>query len=417
MRLCKRLVPLVLVATAAGLISQPLQAQQTKKTAGSSPASDKLVVRVYNVADLILTAPNYPFSGTLHDPGGMFPQYGGSANLFEAEGGAAGGGMMMRSMSGAGDTEWAMASGMSRGGTVLGGTSGGMMARSSGRSAPRSRPVTATGARFDLETLRVVLIETVEPNSWTDVGGAGNCKVLGTLLVITQTGAVHERVAEFLDELRREGGSPRSVTVRAHWLFLDAKQLGQLTRADENRVAPAALQAVHRAVLEQLAAEPKNYSGRVTCFEGQTVHIVSGRSRSAVTSLQPVVAAGAVAYDPQVSTVHDGAVLQVTPTLSGRANSAIIDIQSVVTRWDKPGEPVEITGQANPQEGAQGPVGVAAHVAGRIDRMNYLSQRLATTLRVPLDQPMLVGGMTFEPGRDDGDSPQLYLIVEVTVAE
>ena len=51
-----------------------------------------------------------------------------------------------------------------------------------------------------------------------------------------------------------------------------------------------------------------------------------------------------------------------------------------------------------------------------IDRVNMPTQRLETALRVPLGEPVLVGGMTFpESGAADnlGSSRQLYLILEV----
>lgn len=285
-----------------------------------------------------------------------------------------------------------------------------------GRAASKPRPsrsaraAAAVGGAFDLEALYAVLIESVEPASWVEVGGAGTCRTLGNMLVVNQTPAVHEKIGEFLEQVRREGGGMRPVVVRAHWLFLDPKQLAQLVAGGE------ANKPVSPAVLAQLAADPKHFHGQVTCFDGQTVHVFSGRSRSVVTSLTPVVAAGAVAYEPQVTPVHDGAVLQITPVLASKPDAVVLDVQSTVTQWEKADEPIEVGGGAVPSEPGAG-AGAPARASGRIDRMNYLVHRLATTLRLPLGQPVLVGGMTFEPGRDDGKSPQLYLVVEVATAD
>lgn len=44
-----------------------------------------------------------------------------------------------------------------------------------------------------------------------------------------------------------------------------------------------------------------------------------------------------------------------------------------------------------------------------------LTQQLSTTLRVPLGQPVLVGGMTSDPSQ--ADSSRLYLIVEATAGD
>ena len=73
------------------------------------------------------------------------------------------------------------------------------------------------------------------------------------------------------------------MTVRAAWLFLDLKQLNQLTKTQSTDGS------MDRAALEELAAKVKGYHGQITCFEGQTVHIVSGCMRSLVLSAIPVV--------------------------------------------------------------------------------------------------------------------------------
>jgi hypothetical protein len=53
-----------------------------------------------------------------------------------------------------------------------------------------------------------------------------------------------------------------------------------------------------------------------------------------------------------------------------------------------------------------------------VDRVNIVAQQLATSLRVPLGRPVLVGGMTFPgPQTDEPAGQQLYLVIEVTVQE
>ena len=53
-----------------------------------------------------------------------------------------------------------------------------------------------------------------------------------------------------------------------------------------------------------------------------------------------------------------------------------------------------------------------------IDRVNIVAQQLATSLRIPLNRPVLVGGMTF-PGVEGASASdeQLYLVLEVTAQE
>jgi hypothetical protein len=54
----------------------------------------------------------------------------------------------------------------------------------------------------------------------------------------------------------------------------------------------------------------------------------------------------------------------------------------------------------------------------QVDRINVVAQQLATSLRVPLAKPVLVGGMTFPgaEGTQAADS-QLYLVIKISVVE
>ncbi len=69
--------------------------------------------------------------------------------------------------------------------------------------------------------------------------------------------------------------------------------------------------------------------------------------------------------------------------------------------------PVTGSPAVSPQH-AQNVFGANAQV---ISRARLLTQRLSTTVRIPLGLPTLIGGMTF-PGRDDHRA--LYLFVEAT---
>jgi hypothetical protein len=54
--------------------------------------------------------------------------------------------------------------------------------------------------------------------------------------------------------------------------------------------------------------------------------------------------------------------------------------------------------------------------AASITQLNLVSQELKGTLRVPINQPILVGGMTFEPKLNEPAGVQLYLIIEISPA-
>ncbi len=89
--------------------------------------------------------------------------------------------------------------------------------------------------------------------------------------------------------------------------------------------------------------------------------------------------------------------MEFTPTRLPEEHAIILDLRSVVTRWDEqPEKPVEFRNVVT------------------LDRTNAVSQQLATTLKVPLRQPVLAGGLSMQPGAAaDGDNRlQLYLVVE-----
>src|SRR5262249_46653290 len=204
-----------------------------------------------------------------------------------------------------------------------------------------------------------------------------------------------------------QGGAQSTVTIRAWWLRLDNAQYQKLTAS----MPPSSPPSVDRKQLEPLAGDKGVDSGQVTCFDGQTVHIISGRFRNAITSVIPVVgqaepppepldfkgvetalaavdspqterilaqvisapmdpkarsrlngtvlaaadeaqttlpggktipSEGIVGYQPVTTIQHAGAMLEVTPTRLPEDKAIILDLRSVMNRWDtQPEKPVE----------------------------------------------------------------------------
>ena len=104
--------------------------------------------------------------------------------------------------------------------------------------------------------------------------------------------------------------------------------------------------------------------------------------------------------------------MELRPTRLHPEEAAAIDLRSTITFPASPLNP----GEVEP---------TTSSLAPQVDRVAIQTQELATTLKVPLGEPVLVGGMTDMAPRgatadaaggaagDGGEKPQLYLILEV----
>jgi hypothetical protein len=282
-----------------------------------------------------------------------------------------------------------------------------------------------------VNAVMALITESVEPDSWRDAGGTvGMMKQMGNLLIIHQTEGAHKEIAALLNQLRKEAVPARMMTVRALWLMLDPEPAAALSEQ-------AKAGNLDVAALVRQAGKGNHYRGQTTCFNGQTVHVASGRGKTFVTGMEPAVGTGVGLYGVRTTIVQAGAMLEVTPVVTPDGKAAVLDLSSVVSNWDSSGAPAGAPGaapapSARPptpggvdatsdirvtEGGASIPARTGAGPVPQVDRINVAAQQLRTTLRVPLGKPVLVGGMTMEPAATGGDGRQLYLIVEVTASE
>jgi len=220
-------------------------------------------------------------------------------------------------------------------------------------------------------------------------------------------------------------GTLRTVAVQADWLWLTEPQLSGLLVADakSNGGQPRAFGlvdsdawAAHVNELRQEDRElPVGYQAVVTCYNGQTVHTVAGEQRRFIVGMIPVIGEGstAIGYQPVTATLQEGAALQVTPMTTTAGKYVVLDVHSrVVLVGDEPANPKDKTG---PQFGMP-MVSPAQGIAAAIDCPLVSNSHLETTLRVPVDRRVLVGGMTFQARPKKGE-PGLYLFVKLGVQE
>jgi hypothetical protein len=232
----------------------------------------------------------------------------------------------------------------------------------------------------------------------------------------------------------------RTITIDARWLLLNSDDLDRLTATEAEGVA-----TLDRRQLASLTRRPTTIRGLTNCFSGQLVYVVSGTRRNFISGYIPVVGSveasrgdaqfaalrlgarvrfvadqaplgggKAVGYQPIVERSTRGALLEIRPTVMRDSKSAIVDLRSTLTIPGGQSLPV-----SDPSEPAPAPPVV--------DRVAVDTQEFATTLRVPLGAPVLVGGLTYVPpaigtlhdiGPDQADqsaleNPQYYLVLEL----
>ncbi len=202
-------------------------------------------------------------------------------------------------------------------------------------------------------------------------------------------------------ELRAKRRAAPTVVVELQWLWLDSGQYEQLLGGAKPSLAASSL-AVDAKTLDLLGRKAPGFRGRIACANGQLVHMAAGDRRSVIVNAVPVVGGG-IGCSPLVQVPNAGVVVQLRPTVQP-GGTALLDVQSLVTRWGTP-LPTAHVGAVWP---VQQPVMPA--------------QQFATTVRVPLGKPVILAGMTFAPADSAGlnkasDNPaQLYLIATTSIA-
>lgn len=279
--------------------------------------------------------------------------------------------------------------------------------------------------RLKIEDLIATIKTSVYPESWQDFKKSMSIAPLGLTLVISADAATHAQIESLISQIRKHSGPRRTVTVRAQWLWLTNKELSSLL-ADKQpgKAGEAPSQAgivnseAWQALLERTSSaeesdRPAGYAAAVSGADGQTVHVISGDQSRAITSVA-LLSAGSketkgdstpvAAFEPKIGSRRTGAVLQCTPVTSANQTFLTLDLHSrVALRVD---------------EEESRPLSTDAYsiASASIDHARYLTQNLSTTIRVPFQQTMLVGGMTFRE-ESDATYPTLYLFVTAAMSD
>jgi hypothetical protein len=243
-----------------------------------------------------------------------------------------------------------------------------------------------------IDEIKKYITDNVDSTTWRDNGGdvgSITSSPLYSRLIISQTADNQKAIEKLLEDLRKFN---RLVRIRADYVLLSP---GQVEKLQKNGVDDtAALPEIRRDLLRSLPQGTVHYQSSIVAFSGQTVHIASGRAKSVVTNLTPVIAPYAVSMDPTVANIQEGISLEVSATLCD--GSVILDLSSVITEPNKAPAPPPTTNAA----------------LTPLEHIDSVMQRLQTTVQVPLNKPVLVAGSTSNPNEADPAGKQLYLIIE-----
>ena len=394
------------------------------------PRERELVLRLYDVSDLFAIAPPYAaqrLNQILGAPTPLFPQPAGG-----------------------------QATGM--GGMMGGGMGGGLFAVPEvvpSIKLPEQRTLAqqdtgGSGTRTSLGEIVSTITTAIAPSTWDEAGGSGTIHEVGNSLLISATPQVHRQIEELLNLFRERWRSLRTLSIRACWLWLSDAEFTPLLMSDERagndkQASPYGVISADawKALLAAATGPdaPTGYRVAVTCYNGQMVSAVSSSQSLAVTGFEPneasrnekstaakdPKAAGgndnanggdkaepalpAPVWRPVVKELEGGAALQVTPVATRNGKYAVLDLHSQVTLATARTAIEAANDNAPAADKAN-----ATSPARAIDRPSLVTQRLATTLRVPLDQIQMVGGSTLADAPDSG-RPHLVLFVKVSMQE
>ncbi len=125
---------------------------------------------------------------------------------------------------------------------------------------------------------------------------------------------------------------------------------------------------------------------RLVLFNGQRSWVAVTIQQNFVSTLNPVVATGAVAQEPQTGTIDSGAVLDVNATVTADKRYVTITVRPGITRL------LDLQTIPFSGGGAGGGFGGGTALAAFIQLPTLSSQRVQTTVSIPDGGTLLIGG-------------------------
>jgi hypothetical protein len=338
------------------------------------PPPPKIVTHVYDVRALIMPGDDFPFETSPHAPAFVVP-----ANL--------------------------------QGGDISGYNGGGRVGMFSGGNVEKTVP---THEELSAQLTKSIM-DLIDSDTWRDNGGnQGSMHELNGLLIVSQTEAAQKQIADFLQQISDLRNKPIRTT--AEWLLLTPGELESLTKPPSLQSSGAARE-VNPDALAKLPASARQFRAELPGHNGQTLHSLSGHEKSVTVNETATVGTGVAAYSPFIAVVADGVAIQVTPNVDSQRHTAVVTLFSTFNTGQEQGPLITLrsiaaTSQPTPDNAIANSSALATY-----HEVGSTVQEFRTTLRIPLNTPVIAGSMTLHPTGKDADARELVLVISVQSAQ
>jgi hypothetical protein len=302
----------------------------------------------------------------------------------------------------------------------------------------------------DSDRLREAIDDLILGSESVEKGGQSDIKILGDALVVSATEKNHQKIAAFLDALRQQMTTRKMVAVEVHWLWLTEKQLNSLVpcpmgdrRTIRRTVDEAAWQRLAQDRAREDSDQRSGYHAAATCMNGQTVLATGGRESRFISTLIPVVGDATppavpatssslpqnhlpsvvssspapstvgVGYQPVITTIQEGAAVQLRPMLCA-GSQVLLEIRARAVEIQQQEGSSASAARRPANFRADSQAAAVRELASAVERPLVLNHRLDTTLRLPLGRRVLAGGITRSEHPEPGE-PNLYVFVEASI--
>jgi Flp pilus assembly secretin CpaC len=206
-------------------------------------------------------------------------------------------------------------------------------------------PAAHTPAATCEKQLIKMIEASIAPNSWAVGGGRGTIEYMpiGMSLVVSQTPQVQEQVAELLDRLRRVQDIQVALEVRVlsvgDCLFERvASEFGlerQPTALLDSRAASQFMELVQSDERTHVMQAPK-----LTTFSGQEATVRAGDEQFFVTGLSLTQCSGRSVFVPQNQPFWTGCTMTVTSTVAPDRRTVLLKLQAEMAEMSDPEVPL-----------------------------------------------------------------------------